>query len=237
MVETPEKNGSAFTMQKSWTFNRPDIADVFDKHVREQLPWYEIVTRAITQIARHYISQNGLVYDIGASTGNIGRAIHDLIVDRNAHLIAIEKSKEMAEKYKAVGELIVKDALEVDYEKADLIICNLVLMFLRPEDKTRLINKLIVSLRYGGALVIVDKRASNEGYIGTILGRLTLSEKLNAGVTPERIITKELSLAGIQRPMNPEDIPEGAIEFFRFGEFSGWILERERVELLKNTRY
>jgi tRNA (cmo5U34)-methyltransferase len=184
------------------------------------------VTRCVQQIARHYISEGGLVYDVGASTGNIGRAIEGILKTRNARLIAIEKSKEMAVNYHAVGELIVKDALDVDFEKADLIVCFMVLMFLSTEHKVQLLQKALSSLKDGGALVIVEKREAEYGYIGTVLSRLTLSEKLNGGVTPERIISKELSLAGVQRPLRLKDVPVGAVEFFRFGEFSGWIVEK-----------
>jgi len=217
---------SDFAIPEVWTFNREDISRIFDKHVREELPWYDMVTRCIRQIARHYISEGGLVYDVGASTGNVGRAIEDIVKSRSARLIAIEKSKEMAANYHAIGELIVKDALEVDYENADLIICFLLLMFLGAEEKAELTQKMLASLKDGGALIIVDKRTAEDGYIGTVLSRLTLSEKLNAGVTAERIISKELSLAGVQRPMRPKDVPAGAVEFFRFGEFSGWIVEK-----------
>ena len=218
--------GQAFPIPDTWTFNREDISRIFDKHVREELPWYDMITRAIRQIARHYISTGGLIYDVGASTGNIGRALEEIIKNRSARLVAIEKSKEMALNYHAVGELIVKDALDVDFEKVDLIICFLMLMFLGAEEKGQLTRKMLASLKDGGALIIVDKRTAEDGYIGTVLSRLTLSEKLNSGVTPERIISKELSLAGIQRPLRLQDVPVGAVEFFRFGEFSGWIVEK-----------
>ena len=83
---------------RDWTFKSVEIADAFDSHVREQLPWYDLTTGIITHVARHYIPQGGKVYDIGASTGNVGRAIADTLEARNATLYAIESSKEMCEK-------------------------------------------------------------------------------------------------------------------------------------------
>ena len=59
---------------KNWTFENTSVAQNFDKHVREQLPFYDLATNAISHIARHYIQENKLVYDIGASTGNIGNS-------------------------------------------------------------------------------------------------------------------------------------------------------------------
>jgi tRNA (cmo5U34)-methyltransferase len=54
--------------------------------------------------------------------------------------------------------------------------------------------------------------------------RLTFDWKLRNGASPDQIITKELSLSGVQRPMTISELPD-AKEFFRFGEFVGWIIE------------
>ncbi len=84
---------------REWTFKNAQIAKAFDKHVREQLPWYDLVTGALAHIARHYIPQGGLVYDIGASTGNIGRALAPTLKERKARLVGIESSNEMCGQY------------------------------------------------------------------------------------------------------------------------------------------
>jgi len=88
---------------REWTFENTSVASGFDKHVREQLPWYDMVTGAVAHIARHYIPKGGLVYDIGASTGNIGQAIEETIVERKAKLVGIEASAEMCARYKALA--------------------------------------------------------------------------------------------------------------------------------------
>ena len=58
---------------KSWTFESRDVADKFDKHVREQLPWYDMITDAVVYITRNYLTEGNRVVDIGASTGNLSR--------------------------------------------------------------------------------------------------------------------------------------------------------------------
>jgi tRNA (cmo5U34)-methyltransferase len=62
-----------------WTFKNADVAAGFDDHVREQLPWYDIATASVAHVIRHYLPDGGLMYDIGASTGNIGRAVADTL--------------------------------------------------------------------------------------------------------------------------------------------------------------
>ena len=209
----------------NWTFENLDIAKSFDTHVREQLPWYELATNAVSHISRHYIPVGGLVYDIGASTGNIGLSISSIISDRKAKIISIESSKEMCKQYHGIQKenLINEDAIDFKYDKFDLAICFLSLMFFPVKKRGLFIEKLKTLINPGGALIIFDKRESEDGYIATILWRLTLAGKVAAGVTAEQIIAKELSLNGVQRPLNKNELGNGFIEWFRFGEFSGWL--------------
>lgn len=213
----------------NWTFKNKSVAENFDKHVREQLPWYELATGAATHIARHYIPDNGLVYDIGASTGNMGRALADTLEVRKAKFIAIEPSPEMCEKYFGPDELVMADALDYDFEEYDVCICFLVLMFIPPEKRRTFLKKLSSKIKQGGALIVFDKTETHGGYISTVLHRLTIAGKVATGVSSEEIINKELSLSGVQRPLPSKFIEftcANATEIFRFGEFAGWVIER-----------
>lgn len=210
-----------------WTFESKDVADEFDAHVREQLPWYDLVTNTVAHIARHYIPQGGLVYDIGASTGNIGRAIATTLHDRNARLVAIEKSNEMAKKYNAPGQLLVCDAIDFQYEPYDFGVLFLSTIFMERNIRGGLISKLQECMKPGGAIVMVERMEAGSGYPSTISARLTLANKLAAGALPEDIIAKELSLSGIQRPLSSSELPPGSVEFFRLGDFAGWLIEKE----------
>ena len=211
---------------KEWTFENAGIAQSFNRHVREQLPWYDLVTNAVVHIARHYIPQNGLVYDIGASTGNIGVALEPALTRRRAKLIPIEPSARMCAEYVGPGKehLVQMDACRYHFEPFDVAVCYLVIMFIPVHERPAFIAKLKASLKSGGAIVIVDKCEAATGYQATVLWRLTLAGKLAAGVLPEHIIAKELSLGGVQRPLDPALLGENAIQWFRFGEFAGWII-------------
>jgi tRNA (cmo5U34)-methyltransferase len=57
--------------------------------------------------------------------------------------------------------------------------------------------------------------------------RLTMFWKLKNGAEPVDIIRKELSLSGIQRPMDSDLLRIfGAKQFFQLGEFKGWVIEK-----------
>jgi len=208
-----------------WTFETNDIAKSFDRHVREQLPWYELVTGAIAHIGRHYIPRYGLVYDIGAATGNVGRALEATLRQRQATLVDIENSREMAQLYKGPGEIVVEDASRFEYKPFDLAVCFLVLMFLSVRERATLLDELRRQVRPGGAIIVFDKVEAACGYRATILWRLALAGKVAQGADPADIIAKELSLGGVQRPLTPLEIGADALEWFRFGDFVGWLID------------
>lgn len=213
---------------KNWTFADKEVADNFENHVREQLPWYELCTKAIVHIARHYIPQNGLVYDLGASTGNIGNSLKSILKDRNCKFIALEKEKEMISNYSCdYGEVYEQDIKNFDYDNYDVAICFLTLMFIEPKYRETLMEKLYNKLNKGGALIIFDKEEPEEGYFGLINYRLTLAEKAKNVKNYKDIIEKELSLQGIQRQIDKKLLEKYNPKlFFKFSDFVGYIVEK-----------
>jgi tRNA (cmo5U34)-methyltransferase len=205
------------------------VAQHFDSHVREQLPWYDLATNAVAHLGRHYIPRGGTVYDIGASTGNIGLALKETLNQRQATFTAIEESREMADHYHGPPELVVTDAVSFDYRPFDFAVCFLVCMFLPVPLRASFLRRVSGLIRPGGALVIVDKINTPTGYVGTALRRLAMSWKVESGTDPSDIVRKELSLAGYQRPINPKILPREARQFFQLGEFAGWVIEKEEL--------
>lgn len=211
---------------RDWTFKNVAVADAFDAHVREQLPWYDLTTGIVAHIARHYIPENGRVYDIGASTGNIGRALATTIESRHAEFVPIEASKEMCDIYVGPGDVVHADATKYEFKQFDLAICFLVLMFLTPYQRMELVNRLRLLCNLGGAILIFDKCQPVGGYPSTIMARMTLAGKVAAGAKAEDVIAKELSLAGAQRPLAKSELPANTIEIFRYGDFAGYLWEQ-----------
>ena len=144
-------------MTKHWTFEDRKIAEGFDAHVKAQLPWYDLVTQFVVGIVENYLPEGGLLYDIGASTGNITRACGDLINERNARAISVEKSKEMCGKWRGVGDLVNKDVVLVDFSKFDVAVVYLTAMFLTVEKREGLLTKLYAAKKAGAVIILVLK--------------------------------------------------------------------------------
>tara|TARA_R110000824_G_scaffold55027_4_gene151619 strand:+ start:10679 stop:11326 length:648 start_codon:yes stop_codon:yes gene_type:complete len=209
-----------------WTFESVEVATAFDRHVRSQLPWYELATGMVAHIARHYIPRCGTVLDIGCSTGNIGNALKPTLDSRAANFIPIESSKEMADLYNGPNKenLLIDDVTDIEIPEFDVAICFLVLMFIPPERRQELVDRLRASRKKGGAIIIFDKLESPHGYIGTVMWRMALAGKVATGVDPTDIISKELSLMGTQRPLMYDETTD-MTQVFQFGNFAGWVID------------
>jgi len=219
-------------MSESWTFESQTVVDKFDSHVREQLPWYDMVTDAVVYIVRNYLAQRKTVVDIGASTGNLMEKLIPILDDRFSNGIAIDRSESMCirmdEKFPDDGIVKVDycDVTKQDVPDAQIYILFLTLMFIPVAERKRLMRRLIDQCEVGGCIIVVDKVADHAGYFGTVLKRLTMHFKLLQGAKPEDVLTKEMSLAGIQIPIDQKILGKNAKLFFRLGEFAGWVIEK-----------
>ena len=222
---------SGLSIPGEWTFRDGSIAAHFDQHVQEQLPWYRLATGVVAHIARHYLPERGLVYDIGASTGNIGRSLQTTIEARGARLVSIEASPDMAARYDGVQpeNLVIEAAETVEYEPYDVAVMFLTLMFIPVAERLVFLRKLFAQARPGGVVIVLDKTQSANGYAATVMWRIALAGKVATGVDALEIVQKELSLGGVQRPFDPGLLRAASnlypVEFFRFGEFAGWLVE------------
>jgi tRNA (cmo5U34)-methyltransferase len=213
----------------TWQFDS-DVAENFDAHIHEQLPWYDLVSQTILPcVARHYIPKGGVVYDLGCATGNVEASIGGIIHERNAALTAIDQSKPMIDRYKGNAKTILADITEYEYESFDFAVSLLTLMFVPVAKRVIFADRLIDKLNDGGAIFLVERFLPPEGYAGLINARLTLQAKLETGAEPDKIIQKELSLRGVQRPLGRDDVK--GHEIFRFGDFSGYILSNSRISV------
>ena len=121
--------------------------------------------------------------------------------------------------------VVCDDVRHGGVNKTQVIVVFLTLMFIPVHERQRVIDRLRANLLKGGVLVVVDKVCDHGGYFATVLKRLTMQFKLQQGAKPEDVLNKEMSLAGVQIPIDPAILGTDAKQFFRMGEFAGWVIE------------
>jgi tRNA (cmo5U34)-methyltransferase len=214
----------------SWTFNTEEITKKFDSHVREQLPWYDMVTETVAFITRNYLTPVNSVVDIGCSTGNMIDKLLPLVRDRDCDIVGFENSVTMYEhvEQKYLHEKHVEieygDITEMYIPSAQVYILFLTMMFIPINKREGLLNELRARCKKGGAIIVVDKINDHGGYFSTVLKRLTWHYKILQGAKPEDIVKKEMQLCGVQIPIDVNLVQDGKM-FFRMGDFAGWVIE------------
>lgn len=216
-------------MTKQWTFNDPETVINFNNHIRSHLPWYDLMHDTVAHLIKNYLPQQGKVVDFGASTGNLVAKILPTVKERFGEVHAIDASHEMRNYMelrfsKEIETTHVKVDSYSTFGKADIYVACLTLSFINPVDRDKVIEHMVDRARR--AVIIVDKVETRSEYLSAVLRRLTTQMKLDAGVSAEEALTKDLSLSGVQIPLDPYLLGEDAKPFFRVGEFAGWIIEK-----------
>ena len=201
-------------------FNFFDIPEGFDSHVRSQLPWYELSSDMVAFIIRNYICDQGIIYDIGAASKSLRSRLESIIETRALEYISIDSCKHFQPD-------ILSSAEDVEYQNFDIAVINLTMMFVSVKYRKILLEKLYDKLNSGGCIIIIDKFEQDNSYLTGTMKRLTLYWKYMNGVSGEDIIKKEISLSGIQIPMSKKLLPAHARQFFKVGEFEGFIITKE----------
>ena len=142
-------------------------------------------------------------------------------------MIGIEKSATMAQHYDGPGQVVVSSVEDYLPQPYDVGIAFLTLMFIAPHRVDDVLDRWLAALRPGGVFIAVERTTPPAGYPAAVFSRLTWQAKRAAGASGDDIIAKELSLSGVQRPLDPRRLTErGAVEFFRYADFAGYIVER-----------
>ena len=56
-------------IKNNWAFDK-DVSKVFDKHVKQSIPFYNNFQKQMAKISEFYLKDFSIIYDIGCSTGN-----------------------------------------------------------------------------------------------------------------------------------------------------------------------
>lgn len=221
-----------------WKFDE-SIAGVFDDHVREHVPHYDVIHDLITRMSGWFVESGTNVYDVGTSLGEVIANISTAYPDRIATYKGIDVSPEMlskasrrfAEKDNVAVELCDVTSDQFSPENASLVVSVLTMMFIPYKDRLDVIRKIYRGLNEGSAFIWVEKVISENSTLNDVCNGLYSDLKLTNGVSKEDIYDKTYSIRGVLKPNTLQanlDILESAgfgssDVFFKWGNFVGII--------------
>lgn len=142
------------------------VAGVFDDMVSRSVPFYEEMQRMTAELAGRYAQPGTKIYDLGCSTGTT-MLLMDKFVDEDIEFVGVDDSVEMIEKcrekiaqYKLsrAVQLAVADLREdIPVENASVVSMVLVLQFIRPLHRKKILKKIFDGIVPGGAIILIEK--------------------------------------------------------------------------------
>ncbi len=190
-----------------WTFDAEGCEN-FDDHVSKSIPLYGVGHELICLISDFFLRNNALCYDLGCSTGELMRKLHQRVGSRKVRLVGLDCEKDMIKKAreKCQGLKTVEfheaNLLDYEFEKADLIIGYYVMQFIPARNRQLLLDRIYEALNWGGGLVLFEKVRGPDARFQDMMSTIYTDFKLDQGYTSEEIIAKTQSLKGVLDPFS-----------------------------------
>ena len=136
------------------------VADVFQDMVERSVPGYASLIHGIAVLGGKYAQAGATCYDLGCSLGTATRALISRMGPEHP-IVAVDSSPDMIARCTRIPSSSVQyrcaDIREVALESADVVVLNLTLQFLPPEDRLPLLQRIAQALRPDGVLVLTEK--------------------------------------------------------------------------------
>jgi tRNA (cmo5U34)-methyltransferase len=215
-----------------YEFSFDNIAPEFDDHVREQLPFYDLMIESIGSLIDLGISEQKRhdrkkkkweVNDIGCATGNLfGYLTKQPYFDDILYLgtePCVSMGRIARGRYRKYKNFELSDAF---LTKSDFIVLNLTWMFMAQRSRYHL-DSLQSRVKSGGYIILVDKFYSKDSHERLRNQKMLWDYKAKTQ-SMDAILRKEVSLQAFQLPEKRKFFTKaGFEEFFRYGDFSGFI--------------
>lgn len=185
-----------------------DVAAVFDDMLVRSVPFYKESQTLTRRFALNALNNGGIVYDLGCSTASLLLEIERAAGKNDAlRLIGIDNSPAMisharkkTEAYGSSIELIEGDILNFPYEKAQVIISNYTLQFIRPMQRDALVRTIADALNDGGVFIFSEKVVSEDPKLNKELIDCYYDYKKVQGYSEYEIVQKREALENVLIP-------------------------------------
>lgn len=214
-----------------------ETAEVFDDMLDRSIPLYREVQRMIGELAAEFAVDGTQVYDLGCSTGitldtlvgSVGQAVRFVGLDYSPAMLS--RARERIARLGCDACTLVQADLNcgVAIENASVVVLNLVLQFVRPLNRDRLMREVHAGLNEGGCVILVEKVLGNDSLFNRAFIKLYYEMKKRNGYSELEIARKREELENVLIPYrvdeNLELLRKSGFEhidiFFKWYNFCG----------------
>ena len=190
---------------RAFEFNAT-VANVFEDMISRSVPGYSLLLRMIGLYADIFVQPASRVYDLGCSLGAASLVIADQIAEKGCEIVAVDNSAAMIEKCKAHPPAAVpiewrcEDIRESRIENASMVVLNLTLQFLQPDERPALLRRVHEGLSAGGILVLSEKILFDDAAENRRMTQLYQGFKKTMGYSDLEISQKRNALENVLVP-------------------------------------
>lgn len=216
-----------------------EVASVFDDMVSRSVPNYEEIHRIILDLVCRYYSGEGVIYDLGCSTGSTIALLEKQFtsLNRPIHFIGVDTSEPMITRAKEKcsfvrdANFLIEDMATTELKNAEVVILNYTLQFFNLQGRLELLKKIYQSLRPGGILILSEKIKSASPHMESCITDLYYDFKKRNGYSELEISQKREALENVLNPITPEQqiqmLQEAGFEeremLFRWYNFASYL--------------
>ncbi|MDC1286993.1 carboxy-S-adenosyl-L-methionine synthase CmoA [Gammaproteobacteria bacterium] len=198
---------------RAFEFNET-VVRVFQDMISRSVPGYALLLRMIGLYAGIFLQPNSRAYDLGCSLGEAGLVIADQSTAADCDIIAVDSSSAMIDKCRQHPTTTppidwrCQDIRQTDIDNASMVVLNLTLQFLPPDERPRLLQKIFDGLNPGGILVLSEKIVFADAEQNERMQQLYLGFKKTMGYSDLEISQKRNALENVLIPDNEQQHEE-----------------------------
>ena len=191
------------------------VANVFDNMIVRSIPVYEEVHNMLGGIIRHYFPGQGIIYDLGCSTGTTIVYLATELQQNNkrAKIIGVDNSGSMLKKCREkisiesfIQPTLLQQELDtISLQNCDLVIVNYTLQFLKISSRLKLLREIHSKLNKRGTIFLSEKIKAHDEHIQRIMNNVHRDFKRENGYSELEISQKKESLEEVLIPLTPKE--------------------------------
>ena len=182
------------------------VANVFDDMLRRSIPFYPQIVEAIGKIFEKCDFPDGMIFDLGSSTGEMLCHLSQVIPSRARDMVGLDNSQAMVDKaqQKAANfkhsdsiQFINADIMNYSFLRSSSIISNFTLQFIEPKYRLDIIKKIYDILNPGGLIIVCEKIEYKNSVLNPLYTDIYYDFKKSQGYSELEIAQKREALENV----------------------------------------
>lgn len=185
------------------------VASVFDDMLERSVPFYQEIQRMIVELALDFAVEGTNIYDLGCSTGTtllnlnsaLGNKVTYIGIDYSEDMLERCRKKLSEEQFSGEYELIRANLNKgIHIENASVIVMALILQFIRPLYREKLIKSIFTGMNDNGCLILVEKVLGEDSLFNRLFIKYYYDMKKRKGYSEMEIVQKREALENVLIP-------------------------------------